>query len=94
MALRSFVRAFRAKRWDVMLQYVPADYRKEMTVETVREQFAGANKAAMDELMASVEANLDAPIAVQGPEARMAYGDLREVVFRRESDGWKIQDLD
>ncbi len=34
--VRSFVRAYQFKRWDVMLRFVPSKYRENMTVEMVQ----------------------------------------------------------
>ncbi len=90
-ALRSFVRAYRLKRWEVMLGFVPDSYREKMTVETLRKQFADDEVASM---MNMLEANLDARIEDKGNTARMAYGDRYEVKFVREDGLWKIEDLD
>jgi len=93
-ALRSFVRAYQARRWDVMLRYVPKRYRERMDADTMRRQFDGEQRDEMAELMKKIAAHLDEPITVHGAEARMGYDERYEVVFRREEDGWKIADLD
>ncbi|MBT8495397.1 MAG: nuclear transport factor 2 family protein [Deltaproteobacteria bacterium] len=93
-ALRSFVRAYQAKRWDVMLRYVPKRYRERMTKDTVRKQFDGERREEIAAMMKQIAAHLDEPITVNGAEARMPYAERYEVVFRREDDGWKISDLD
>jgi hypothetical protein len=94
-ALRSFVRAYRLKRWDVLLRFVPTRYRERMTVQQIREQFAGEQRESIAVMMKSIEANLDAPITMAGrAEARMAYGEQAEVKFTLEDGRWKVQDLD
>lgn len=94
-ALRSFVRAYELERWDVLLRFVPNEYRERMTVETVREQFQGPRKDAIATMMNILQANLDEPITeVRGNEARMPYGEKYEVQFVREDGLWKIKDLD
>ena len=94
-ALRSFLRAYHLKRWDVLLRFVPTDLQTRMTVATVKEQFAGAKAEEVAELMSRVGANIDSPISEpRGNQARMAYGDRYEVEFLREDGLWKIQDLD
>jgi hypothetical protein len=93
-ALRSFVRAYRLERWDVMLSFVPNSYREHMTVETLREQFEGSAREEHAILMNQIEANIDEPIEDQGNEARMPYGERSEVKFVREDGKWKILDLD
>jgi uncharacterized protein (DUF305 family) len=92
-ALRSFVRAYSLKRWDVMLRFVPTKYRERMTVKEMREQFEGAQREEIESMMNMLQANLDEPIADKGNEARMPYGDRFEVKFVLEEGRWKLQDL-
>ncbi len=93
-ALRSFIRAYNLKRWDVMLRFVPNKYRKRMNVDKVRQQFHGDHREEIASMMNMLEANIDEPIQDKGNEARMPYGDRYEVKFLREEGQWKIQDLD
>jgi len=93
-ALRSFIRAYRLERWDVMLRFVPDKYRDKMDVEKMKTQFQGANHEQMEVLMNMIEANIDEPIDPKGNEARMSYGEKYEVKFVREDGAWKIKDLD
>lgn len=93
-ALRSFLRAYRLERWDVMLKFVPDSYREKMSVDKVKGQFRGPAQASMDEMMGKLEANVDEPIVERGPDARMAYGERYEVKFKKEDGVWKLQDLD
>lgn len=93
-ALRSFVRAYTLKRWDVMLRFVPTKYRERMTAEKMRAQFEGSHRDQIESMMNMIRANLDEPITDKGNEARMPYGDRFEVKFVLEEGKWKIQDLD
>lgn len=93
-ALRSFLRAYRLKRWEIMLRLVPELYRKTMDVDKLRMQFEGESQEDIDSMMQRIEASVDAPIKDNGNEARMKYGDNSEVEFIRENGQWKIQDLD
>ena len=94
-AVRSFLRAYSLKRWDVMLRFVPKAYRERMTVEMVQKQFDGPRKEAMSEMMESVRVNLNAPTLEnqQGNEARLRYGERYEVELVREQGLWKIKRL-
>jgi hypothetical protein len=92
-ALRSFLRAYSLKRWDVLLRFVPENYRKRMTVETIKTQFEGEAREDIARTMAMIAANVDEPINEQGSDARLRYGEA-EVVFIREERAWKIKDLD
>lgn len=93
-ALRSFLRAYRLERWDVMLRFVPDKYREKMDVGKMKNQFQGANREQMEVLMNMIEANLDEPIEVKGNDARMSYGERYEVKFVKEDGAWKIKDFD
>ena len=93
--VRSFVRAYTLKRWDVMLRFVPKAYQERMTVEMIKEQFDGPRQDAMREMMETVRVNLDAPTldAPAGNQARIRYGEMYEVELVREQGLWKIKRL-
>jgi hypothetical protein len=93
-ALRSFLRAYRLEKWDVMLRFVPKEYAELMTKDKMQTQFAGERKEDMAQLMHILEANIDEPIDEQGNEARMRYGAGLEVKFVRQDGRWRIRDLD
>ena len=93
-ALRSFVRAYRLERWDIMLRFVPNNYRERMDVNMLREQFTGIHREEIEVMMNMLEANIDEPIEDKGNEARMPYGERFEVQFVREDGKWKVKDLD
>ena len=93
-ALRSFLRAYRLERWDVMLRFVPKSYAALMNVEKMKMQFAGERKQEMAELINMLEANINEPIDEQGNEAKMRYGAGFEVKFVREDGRWRLRDLD
>jgi len=93
-ALRSFIRAYRLERWDIMLRFVPNNYREKMDVAKMKAQFTGASHDKMETLMSTLEANVDQPITEKGNDARMSYGDSFEVKFIREDNVWKLKDLD
>ena len=93
-ALRSFIRAFRLERWDIMLRFVPNQYREKMDVAKMKAQFTGASKDKMETLMNTLEANVDEPIIERGNDARMSYGDRYEVKFVKEDGVWKLKDLE
>jgi hypothetical protein len=92
--LRSFIRAFRLERWDIMLRFVPNQYREKMDAAKMKAQFTGPSKEQMETLMNTLEANVDEPIIERGNDARMSYGDRYEVKFIKEDGVWKLKDLD
>lgn len=93
-ALRSFIRAFRLERYDIMLRFVPNQYREKMDAAKMKAQFTGPSKEQMETLMNTLEANVDEPIIERGNDARMSYGDRFEVKFVKEDGVWKLKDLD
>jgi hypothetical protein len=93
-ALRSFLRAYHLERWDVMLKFVPNAYREKMDVAKMKAQFTGGSKEPMDNLLMTLEANVDEPIIERGNDAKMSYGDRFEVRFVKEDGAWKLKDLD
>ena len=92
-ALRSFIRAYRLERWDMMLRFVPNKYRERMDPAKMKAQFTGPSKDSMETLMNTLEANVDEPIIERGNDARMNYGDRYEVKFIKEDGVWKLGDL-
>ena len=92
-ALRSFLRAYSLRRWDVLLRFVPTKYRERMNLKKMREQFEGPQREEIASMMNMIQANLDEPITDKGNEARMPYGERYEVQFVLEEGRWKIQDL-
>lgn len=93
-ALRSFIRAYRLERWDVMLRFVPNSYREKMDVKKMQAQFTGPSREQMENLINTLEANVDEPITERGNDARMTYGDHDTVLFVKEDGAWKLKDLD
>jgi hypothetical protein len=93
-ALRSFIRAYRLERWDVMLRFVPNAYREKMDAAKMKAQFTGPSREQMENLVNTLEANVDEPIIERGNDARMSYGDRFTVQFVKEDSAWKLKDLD
>ena len=93
-ALRGFLRAYRLERWDVMLRFVPNLYREKMDPQKMKAQFTGPSREQMENLINTLEANVDEPIIERGNDARMSYGDRFTVTFVREDGAWKLKDLD
>jgi len=93
-ALRSFIRAYRLGRWDVMLHFVPNSYREKMDAKKMQAQFTGPSREQLENLINTLEANVDEPIVERGNDARMSYGDRYTVQFLKEDGAWKLKDLD
>lgn len=93
-ALRSFVRAMEYQRYDVILRFVPGEYRRTMTVQQIRAMFQGEQRTRTLALLQNLRAHLDEPIEVTGDRASMQYAEGYTVLFVREDGLWRIEDPD
>jgi len=92
-ALRSFLRAYRLSRWDVMMRFVPNAYSGPMDAKKLEKQFTGKGSEEIARRLQIVESSLDSPLEEKGDQARLRYGDGFEVTFVREAGRWKIGDF-
>jgi len=93
-ALRSFIRAYRLERWEIMLRFVPNSYREKMDAKKMQAQFTGPSQEQMENLINKLESNVDEPIVERGNDARMSYDDHGTVQFLKEDGAWKLKDLE
>jgi hypothetical protein len=93
-ALRTFIRALDARRYDVVLRLVPDRYRGALTVDRLRDFWEGAKKDEHLALLERIRAAVGGPLTETGDEARLAVPPDREVVLWREGGVWKILDPD
>jgi hypothetical protein len=92
-ALRTFVRALGARRYDIVLRLVPRRHRVDLTADKLR-QYWEARPDETRALLTRLQAALAAPIVESGDEAHMPYGPEQEVFFVREDGIWRIEDPD
>jgi hypothetical protein len=93
-ALRTFVRALDARRYDVVLRLVPDRYRAGLTAEELRGFWEGAHKDEHRALLERIRAAAGGPLTESGDEARLSVPPDGEVKLVREAGIWKIVDLD
>ena len=92
-ALRSFVRAVEARRWEVVLRFVPAKWSRTMTVAKLKKRWGDHNdKQGIAPLMDRIKPHLDDPIQQTGDRATLSLSEHSEVTFVREEGVWKIED--
>jgi hypothetical protein len=93
-AVRSFLRAYRNKRFDILLRFVPASAAEGLDSARLRKAWEGEQKAEMDRLTQGIEAALGtARFERMGNRASMSYGVGGTVELLEESGLWKIEDL-
>ncbi len=93
-AVRSFVRAIEARRWDVLLRLLPEADRQATSEDRLREMLAGEGEEALDHLAAGMRDALDADIEEHGDRATLPYGERFRVELVREGDVWCVADPD
>jgi nicotinamide riboside kinase len=93
-ALRSFVRAVERRRYDVVLAFVPEQYRERMSADGIRELWEGDQREEILQLLENLRASLDEPIEEVGERASMQYMDRYTCRFVREGGVWRIEDPD
>jgi hypothetical protein len=93
-ALRAFVRAFRNRRYDVLLRFIPDAEREGLGVAELKRAWEGAERAELERLVSAVETALPtARLEVTGDRATMAFGAAGTVELVRERGLWKVEDL-
>jgi hypothetical protein len=94
-ALRTFLRALDARRYDVVLRLVPDRYRGGLSAERLRTFWEeGEHKDEHRALLERLRAAASAPLTETGDEARLSLPPDQEVRLVREAGQWRIEDLD
>ena len=93
-ALKAFVRAFKNRRYDVLLRFVPEADREGLSAEELKRSWEGDERTELEALVAAVDANLPSGrLEVTGDRATMAFGAGGTVELVREGGMWKVEDL-
>lgn len=93
-ALRSFVRAYERKRYDILVLFVPESQKQDLSAEVLKKSWEGEQAIEMEQLMEGLKSHLEsADIELLGERATMSYGAGGLVEFVREQGVWKIEDL-
>jgi hypothetical protein len=93
-ALLSFVRALEAKRYDVLLRFVPEAERDGMTPDRLERHWSERARHEIERVLLALQGELDNPIEVAGERATMRYAERLHAQFVREKGAWKIEALE
>ncbi len=93
-ALRSFIRALDARRYDIVLRLVPERYRAGLSADRLRTFWETENREQHQAMLARLRAAAQAPLSEAGDEARLLVAPDRVVKLVREAGLWKIEDPD
>jgi hypothetical protein len=93
-AIRTFIRALDAHRYDIVLRLVPDRYRAGLSADRLRAFWEGEHREEHQALLARVRAGAQGPITETGDEARLSVAPDRVVRLVREAGQWRIEDPD
>ena len=93
-AVRTFIRALDAHRYDIVLRLVPDRYRAGLSADRLRMFWEGDHRDEHQALLARVRAAAQAPLTETGDEARLSVAPDRVVKLVREAGQWKMEDPD
>jgi len=93
-AVRTFIRALDARRYDVVLRLVPDRYRAALSADGLRTFWEGEQRNQHQAFLARLRAAALAPLTETGEEARLLVAPDRVVRLVREAGLWKIEDPD
>ena len=91
--VRSFVQAVQARRYDVLLQFVPSSLRESLTEAALRERFEGPTRALMESQLTALRAHWTEPFVIDGNVAKLPVGDGQEARLVLEDGQWRVQQL-
>ncbi len=91
----SFVRAFEARRYDVLMRFVPDAKLPGLDAKKLREAWEGSQKEEMQRIVPALKSALPtAGFEEVGDQATMPFGAVGTVQLVREHGIWKIEDFD
>jgi hypothetical protein len=93
-ALRSFLRAMRARRYDAVLRFIPDADREGFTPDRLERNSSDPEREDIERVLSSLQQHLEAPIEIAGERATMPYAEQRRVSFVREGTNWKLEALE
>lgn len=91
-ALRSFLRAFSAQRFDVLMRFVPKSLESKLSPDALRTRFQSEPRIASQ--VEALRKHLDDPLTVDGNTARLVTGPEQEATLILEEGRWRVQKLE
>jgi hypothetical protein len=96
-AILGFIRAFKKKRWDVLLKYTPDAHRDGLTADRLAQAWADGKPEgdALRQRLEEIEQAMPtAQIEETGDRATLVSpGGSTSVTFLREHGAWKVEDV-
>lgn len=88
-ALRAFIRAVEAGRWDVLVSLAPARVRDQVTEDELRRYWTGMGPTRTRSFLDGMRLALERPIIEEGDQAHIVQED-RQVRLVREAGLWRV----
>ncbi len=93
-AVRSFVRAVNAGRYQALLRFVPKTLSEQLTAEQLRQRFEGPARAGLTAQLTALQKHWNEPFQIDGTTARLPTGDGQEVRLVLEQGRWRLTQLE
>jgi hypothetical protein len=94
LALRAFVRAFEAKRYDVLMRFVPSAKAEGLSAAKLKKAWEGEQRLEMQRLVQALRAaEATAQAEILGNRATVSYGAAGTVQLVEEDGVWKIEEF-
>jgi hypothetical protein len=93
-ALRSFLAAYEARRWELIFELIPHRERAGLTPEKLRQAWEGPQRDSIDnKVWALREVAEKGAISTTGSRATLHYGTGETLVFVLDGGVWYIEDF-
>lgn len=92
-AVRSFVRAVNAGRYQALLRFVPKAMAEQLTAEQLRQRFEGPARAGLRAQLTALQKHWNEPFQIDGTTARLPVGEGQEVRLVQEQGRWRLAQL-
>ncbi len=93
-ALRSFLKAYDHRRWDILLRFVPDAEKEGLSGAVLKAAWEGEQKLEISTAVEALRPQIEhAEFEVLGDRATMSYGAGDNVELIQEHGLWKIEDF-
>jgi hypothetical protein len=90
-ALASFIKAFEAKRWDVLARLMPSQYTSKDDAKILEEQWSSpAAHDEMEQLLTVLKDHLQDEVTIDGNRATLAFAPSHLAELLKERGAWMI----
>jgi|GEM_PF-5914599 len=89
--IASFIKAFKAKRWDILTKFVPSNYSTEDDAKLLEKKWGeGEGWVKMNKLVMMIEQNKNLKTETDGSKATFKFAPGHSVEMVKEGGEWKI----